>query len=798
LQPARTPASQTAPIQAIGFTVIFFIFIAGRYITSPMRYPLSLTVLVLAAAAHAADFSKADSLIQDAVKRGDCPGAVLIVGRRAGVVYEKAYGSRALQPQIEAMTLDTIFDLASLSKPVGCATSVIKLIDQGKVDPKEKVRKYLPEFTGNGKENITVEHLLLHWGGLIPDNSIKDYAGTPAQSWENICKLDLKSPPGTRFAYTDVGFIVLGKLVERVSGKTLDQFAADEIFKPLGMNETGYNPPAALYPRCAPTEKRDDKWIRGQVHDPRSWALGGVAGHAGLFSTGGDLARYCRMILNNGELDGARVLSEKAIALIATPHLLPDGTGTRSYGFDVKTGYSQPLGERFTPMKSFGHTGFTGTAFWISPPDDAFFILLTNSVHPDGKGKVLALRRAVSTAVAEALLGSAPKANLNPEPKTLSPSPVLTGLDVLKRDNFKLLENRKLALITNHTGRDRDGNHILDLLAAAKNVKLVCIFSPEHGLYGAVDEKVGHAVHEKTGLKIWSLYGETRRPNDAMLEGVDTLLFDIQDIGARFYTYPATMANCMQEAAKRNIKMIVLDRPNPIGPMPVDGMIADKKYHGFTAFGPLPLVHGMTVGELARLFNTDYQINCDLTVVECENYNRNMWFDQTGLMWINPSPNMRNLTQATIYPAIGMIEFSNVSVGRGTDQPFEYFGAPWIDGKKLAAALNAAELPGLRFVPTEFTPASSKHAQKRCEGCYVLVTDRAKIQPARTGLTIAWTLKKLFGDAYQIDNVIKLMANDKVMTALRTTDDPAKLAELWQADLEHFKAVREKYLIYPR
>jgi uncharacterized protein YbbC (DUF1343 family) len=729
------------------------------------------------------DFSAADAAITNAIAKKNCPGAVLVVGRTSGIVYEKAYGNRAVQPAPEPMTADTIFDCASLSKPVGTNTSVMILIDRGQIDPKAKVAQYLPEFGKNGKEAITVEHLLLHRGGLTPDNAAKDYEDGPEKAWERICDLPVLSKPGERFSYSDVGFIVLGKLVEKVSGKTLDGFATEEVFKPLGMKDTGYKPAAELKPRIAPTEKRKGEWIRGEVHDPRAYLMGGVAGHAGLFSTAQDLARFCRMILNKGELDGKRILSAKAIEMISRPDMLPGGA-TRSYGFDVRTGYSQPLGHRFPFYESFGHTGFTGTCFWIDPKDGAFFIMLTNSVHPDGKGKVLALRRVVSTAVATALLGPVPDGQ------------VLTGLDVLIESGFAPLNKRKVAIITNHTGRDRDGNRLIDLLKADKDIKVVCIFSPEHGLYGNVDERVGHGTDPKTGLKVWSLYGQTRRPTDEMLEGVDTLVFDIQDVGTRFYTYPATMANCMEEAAKRKLKMVVIDRPNPIGPMPVDGMIAQKKFFGFTSYGPLPLVHGMTVGELARMFNAEYGINCDLTVVECANYRRDMWWDQTGLMWINPSPNMRNLTQATIYPAIGMIEFSNVSVGRGTDQPFEFFGAPWVDGKRLAHALNEASLPGLRFVPMEFTPSSSKFKDQLCQGCYVIVTDRTKLEPARTGLTVAWTLKRLFGEAYQIDNVLKLMMNEPVMAELRTTDDPSKLPAMWGEDVAKFKAVREKYLIY--
>jgi uncharacterized protein YbbC (DUF1343 family) len=757
------------------------------------------TVLILCALGATADerpkpdFCGAEGLINAAIDRKELPGAVLLVGKKSGVIYEKAFGRRALLPAPEPMTSDTVFDLASLSKPIGTNTCSMILIDRGQLDPHEKVAHYLPEFGKKGKEEITVEHLLLHRSGLIPDNPAIDYAGGPAKAWEHICELDLKSRPGEKFAYSDVGFITVGKLVEKISGKSLDQFAAEEIFKPLGMGDTAYNPPASWSPRCAPTEQRDGHWMRGEVHDPRAHLLGGVAGHAGLFSTAQDLAKFCRMILSGGELDGKRILSPHAIELISTPHVFADGA--RSYGYDVKTGYSQPLGDRFPPLKSFGHTGFTGTSFWIDPQDDVFIILLTNAVHPDGKGKVLALRRAVSTSIATSLLGPAP--TTNPQLAIgVRESDVLPGLDVLKKDNFKLLQGKRLAVITNHPGRDRDGNRNIDLLLTAPNVKIVCLFSPEHGLYGKLDEKVGHAIDEKTGLKVFSLYGQTTRPNDEMLAGVDTLLFDIQDIGTRFYTYPATMAYCMEEAARRKLAMIVLDRPNPIGGVPVDGPIADKKHLGFTAYGPLPLVHGMTIGELARLFNTEYQINCDLTVVECQNYRHGQWLDEMGLTWINPSPNMRNLTQATIYPAIGMLEATNLSVGRGTDQPFEFFGAPWIDAKKLAAALNNANLPGLRFIPIDFTPISSKFKNELCHGCYVLVTDRARIEPARTGLTIAFNLKQLFGDTFQIDAVARLMQNDAVLAALKTTTDAAALPDMWRHDLENFKAVREKYLIY--
>lgn len=737
---------------------------------------------------------RADRLIDDAIARGDVPGAVLLVGRADGVLYRKAFGNRAVEPKKESMKVDTIFDMASLSKPVGCATSVMILVERGKIDPKEKVAKYLPDFARNGKEDVTVEQLLLHWSGLIPDNDLADYKDGPAAAIDRVYALKPRWTPGTHFAYSDVGFIVLGELVRKVDGRPLDQFAKDEVFGPLGMSDTAYNPPAAWHDRCAPTEKRNGHWMTGEVHDPRAYALGGVAGHAGVFSSADDLARWCRMLLNGGELDGKRILKESTVRDMARPRKLPDGTGCRGLGLDVDTGYSSCRGERFPVGTSFGHTGFTGTMFWIDPADDCFFVLLTNSVHPDGKGKTIALRKQVATAVGEALLGPGPT-KVSPTTKPGS-EPVLAGIDVLKADGFKALDGRRVALVTNHTGLDRDGNRTVDLLAAAKGVKLVKLFSPEHGLFGLVDEKVSDTTDPKTGLKVYSLYGKTQKPTPEMLEGVDTIVFDIQDVGARYYTYVSTMGLCMEAAATNKVKMVVLDRPCPITGLLVDGPLADKAQLGFIAYAPIPVAHGMTAGELARLFNAEQGIGCDLTVVPVKNWRRGQWWDETGLMWVNPSPNMRNPTQALLYLAVGQLEAANLSVGRGTDQPFEVFGAPWVDGRKLAAELNAAGLPGLRFTPITFKPASSKFAGKECQGVYIAVTDRETVEPVRAGLAMAWHLKRLFGEAFEDAGVGRMVRNAEAMEALKKADDPGKVAAVWEGSLAEFKKVRQKYLMY--
>lgn len=490
------------------------------------------------------------------------------------------------------------------------------------------------------------------------------------------------------------------------------------------------------------------------------------------------------MILGGGELDGKRILSRQKTQEMTRGRWLSDGTNGRGYGWDVDTAFSRPRGAHFPRGVSFGHTGFTGTSMWIDPVSETFVILLASRLHPDSKGSTVGLSQEVATTAAEA-------AGLRRES-----SAVQTGIDVLVREEFKSLDGRKIALITNHTGRDRSGRRTIDLLHEAKNLNLVRLFSPEHGLFGVLDEKVGHSVDEKTKLPVFSLYGDTRRPTAEMLEGIDTIVFDVQDIGTRFYTYMSTLGHAMEEAAKAKIHFVVLDRPNPITGLRVDGPIGDADRLSFVCYKPLPLVHGMTIGELARLFNEEHKIASDLRIVKLQGWKRSMWFDETGLTWVNPSPNMRNATQAVLYPAIGLLEFSNISVGRGTDQPFEFFGAPWIDGVHLAGSLNGLNLPGLRFVPIEFTPTSSKFKDERCRGVYMIVTDRAKIEPTRTGLSIAWQLMRNHGRTFDAHPMLRLLCDRAAFEAMMTATDPAKIGETWKTEAEEFAAVRRKYLLY--
>lgn len=747
-----------------------------------------------------------DQVVQQAIDRRELPGAVIAVGRRGHIVYRKAFGYRAVEPERIPMTVDTIFDLASLTKVVATATSVLILVERGRVRLGDPVARYIPEFGQNGKQRITVEQLLTHRGGLIADNDLEDYRDGPEEAMKRIYRLAPVVEPGTRFIYSDVGYIVLGELIRRVSGQPLDEFASENIFRPLGMKDTMFRPDERRRYRCAPTERREGRWMVGEVHDPRAYALGGVAGHAGLFSTVDDLAIYAQMILNGGEFRGARILSPLGVRRMTESRGLPYGE-MRGLGWDINTGYSSNRGDLF-PLGSFGHTGFTGTSLWIDPSSHTFVVFLSNRVHPDGRGDVTSLRGRVASIAAAAIIapplptGQTPILTVGPSvgpaarPTVPAVSTVLTGIDVLRREGFARLAGRRIGLITNHTGRARDGTSTIDLFAEAKNLTLVALFSPEHGIRGRADEPVGDARDDKTGLPIYSLYGQRRRPTEETLTGIDTLVFDIQDIGARFYTYITTMGYAMEEAARRRIRFVVLDRPNPINGVDVEGPLADPDSLSFTAYHSIPIRHGMTVGELARLFNEERKIGAELEIIPLEGWRREQWFDATSLEWINPSPNMRSLTAAALYPGVGLLETTNLSVGRGTDRPFELIGAPWLDGKRLAAELNQKNIPGVRFVPIRFTPQASKFAGEECSGVMIVTTDREALRPVRVGIEIAVALRKLFWQAWQAEDFGRLLVNRRALELLLEGADADHIERSWQNPLEEFRRLRQKYLLY--
>jgi uncharacterized protein YbbC (DUF1343 family)/CubicO group peptidase (beta-lactamase class C family) len=753
--------------------------------------------------------SKLDAVVEEAVSSGKIPGAVLVVGRYGVPAYLKAFGQKAVEPTAEPMTVDTIFDMASLTKPIATASSVMALIEDGKVHGSDPIVKYFPELDNHGKGRITVEHLLRHRAGLIPDNSMGDYKEGPEASWKQIAELPLVAKPGSKFIYSDVGFIILGKLVEKVSGKPLDVFAAERIFKPTGMTDAHFRPlagDASGWPqidRIAPTEKEGDAFLRGVVHDPRSRALGGVAGHAGLFATALDVTKFATMLLSEGVgEEGDQVLAPLTIRRMIDPGDTPAGE-RRGLGWDVASSYSGPRGELFGPT-SFGHTGFTGTSVWIDPETGVHVVLLTSRLHPTGKGgSPIALRRDVATLAAAALV-EAPLLEEPTEPaqadgRVVPASPVICGIDVLAARGFDSLKGKRVGLVTNHTGRSADGRSTIDVLFAAPDVKLVKLFSPEHGLRGLLDiEKVTGGVDEKTGLPIVSLYeGKKRKPQAEDLADLDVLVYDIQDIGVRYYTYISTLGLVLEAAKENGKKAMVLDRPNPIGGVEFGGPVRDEMEGTFVAYHAIPIRHGMTVGELAKLYNVERKIEADLEVVACEGWTRSMLYDATGLLWVNPSPNMRSLTEALLYPGVGWMEGTNLATGRGTDTPFERVGAPWIKPVEWARTLNSMGIPGASFTPIEFSPTERQYKGETCGGVYIAITDRDAFDPIKLGLGMALSLRRDYKDQWKPERMPTLLTSQPTYQAILDLKSPDQIEALWVQGLSDFEAVRDQYLIYP-
>jgi len=373
---------------------------------------------------------------------------------------------------------------------------------------------------------------------------------------------------------------------------------------------------------------------------------------------------------------------------------------------------------------------------------------------------------------------------------------VLNGIDVLEHDHFAPLKGLKVGLITNHTGKDGQGRTTIDLLKNAPDVTLVALFSPEHGIRGDRDEKVGDSVDMRTGLPIHSLYGETRRPQAEDLRGIEALVFDIQDIGCRFYTYISTMQYGLEAAGRARIKFFVLDRVNPINGTTLDGPVLSGKT-SFTACHPLAVRHGMTVGELARMFNAELGWKADLTVIPVSGWSRAAWFDQTGLPWINPSPNMRSLRAAALYPGVGLLETTSLSVGRGTDTPFEQVGAPYIDENRLTRQLNEAGIAGVQFEPVTFTPTASVFKDQTCHGVRIILTDRDHCPVVDIGLSIARCLQAAYGKQFNLDKFNVLLVHPATIEAIKAGNSLAEIRQLWAADLKDFAQRRAKYLLYP-
>ncbi len=748
-------------------------------------------------------------VVQDAIRTDKIPGAVILIGNHNKIIYRRAFGYREIKPKKLPMTVDTIFDLASLTKVVATTTAIMQLAEAGELSVEDKVAKFWPEFKANGKEGITIRQLLTHYSGMRPDLDLgSDWSGYDT-ALSMIAAEKPVFPPGTHFVYSDIDFEILGELVQRISGQPLDVYCAEHIFKPLRIKDTGFKPSPALLRRIAPTQYLNGKMLKGEVHDPTAYSMGGVAGHAGLFTTASDLSIFAQMLLNGGIIKGVRILGPVTVEKMTTPQSPLDMIPLRGFGWDIGSPFASNRDE-LLPIGSYSHTGFTGTGIWIDPISRTYVIILTNQVHPYGKGNAGPLREQIISLITQELgpisagqvlarrpsLADCYEQMKNSQAREASDGKLQTGIDVLVAENFSPLSGLRIGLITNHSGIDSVGRSTLELLHRAPGVKLTAIFSPEHGLAGEEDDIVFSSTEPTTGLPVYSLYSYTKRPTEKMLDGLDALVFDIQDVGVRFYTYITTMGYAMEAAAKRGIPFYVLDRPNPINGSVVQGPVMDRDFKSFTGYFPLPIRYGMTVGELAEMFNTENNIGAKLHVIKMSNYKRTYWYDETGLKWVNPSPSLHNLTQAILYPGVGIVEGSNVSVGRGTDTPFELLGALWINARELAVYLNSRKFQVVQFMPLDFTPGYSLFKNQLCHGVRIILLDRNALDSSALGIEIASALYRLYPSDFQIDKILDLIGSHQVLKAIKDGQDPNSIVLQWQVQLEVFRKLRSKYLLY--
>ena len=753
-------------------------------------------------------FAPLDNILQNAVDKGLTPGAVCIVGHNGIFVFRKAFGNRSVNPKPEPMTIDTVFDMASLTKVMATTGSIMRMVQLGQIKLNDPVSRYIPEFAQNGKDEVTIRQLLTHYSGLPATLEMRPSWTGLEEGYRHANTVKLVNPPGSTFVYSDVDFIVLGELVQKVSGVPLDQYAKTFIFEPLGMKTTQFLPPMEWLGRTAPTmvNEKTGEVLRAVVHDPTARAMGGVAGHAGLFSTVEDTAKFAQALLDGGAPVWSRAIVEK----MTTPAQPPNLTVVRGLGWDIDSPFSSSRGE-LLPVGSFGHTGLTGTSLWIDPTTDSYIILLTNASNLK-EGTVLTLRTEIATAVASIL-----KLNPSQEQKyrlaritgyneaaaagrliITRNGRVLPGIDQLEVSDYEALRlpgggRTRIGLLVNLTATDSLGHRTIDLLAHASGLHLSTIFAVDAGSDGTATKD------GPTGVPISNIGGKTEaqvRPSADALRNIDLVVVDLLDVGTRFSGTTAALGYFLEAAAKAGKPVIVLDRPDPLNGAYVQGPVSDAGRETPLNYWPLALRHGLTVGELAKLLNGERNLNAKLTVVPMKGWMRGDWFDSTSLLWTNPSPDLRSLEGAILFPAVGLLEGTNVSVGKGTDTPFQVVGAPWVHATDLAGYLNARKVEGVRFVPVQFTPSSGVHARQQCGGVNILITDRETIDVAELGLELIAALRALYPKDFEIAHVSDALANQAIFGALQGGEDPHRIAEDWHDGLDRFMQVRAKYLIY--
>ena len=716
--------------------------------------------------------------LAQAVALAHAPGAVACVGDTEDVYFLGAAGKRQLTPVTRPARRETVYDLASLTKVVATTTAILLLRDGGVLDLDQPVSDWLPapEF-----QAFTLRHLLTHSAGLSPYELWYPEVRSTAEVVQRISRLPRRSAPGRERRYSDLGFILLGKIVELAARDRLDAFCHRRIFAPLDMDKTGFLPPREYAEACAATE--DCVWrgrvMRGVVHDEHAYAVGGVSGHAGLFSTAGDLARFCAALLR-GELLSPRTLDE-----MTRPGQVP---GYPWQGLGWKLDPWRDSVEGFLPSRAaFGHTGWTGTSLWLDRAKGLYAILLGNTCHPSRQRRH---NRALRTTFYGAVAAQ----------HYLHSSNAHTGLDRLLREGFAPLEGKRVGLLANHAAVDALGRPILDVLQEGRGFTLARLFSPEHGFWGQAE--AGAAVGaQQAPVPVVSLYGKKRRPAHGDLEDLDVLVVDLPDIGARYYTYMATMKACMAACAETGTPMLVLDRPNPLGGVVLEGPIAQETGSPVCC-AEIPVRHGMTLGELAvHFWQTGFsRTRLSVRVSLADNWPRELMHPACALPWVAPSPNMPAFETALLYIGTCLFEGTNLNEGRGTDMPFLQFGAPWLDAEAVLERVDAAMRLGCRLEPVRYTPRSmpGKAAKPRymdtpCRGVRVTVTNPEDLRAFSLGVALFSALRRTHPGEFECLPFFDTLAGGPWLRAqLESGRPPGEIVEAMRPALDAFGKKRPR------
>ncbi len=666
-----------------------------------------------------------------AVRDTKAPGAVLYVGNLEQTHFFEATGLRQRTPLSLRAEKDTLYDLASLTKVIVTTTLVLKLRDAGKVRLDQSIADIvpIPAF-----REITIHHLLTHTAGLNPGKPYYKELTTIDDMLMRYALEGIDRKPGVASVYSDVSYMLLGRMVELIERDTLDAIAVERIFDPLGMKRTRYKPPKEWAANCAATEKCEwrERVIAGEVHDENTSAVGGVAGHAGLFSTAEDLALFCRALLGGKLLKPATV--DEMIALTHVPNYPWQGLG---WQLDPWRGKSMG----YLPSRTaFGHTGWTGTSIWLDRKTNLFSILLGNTCHPSRTSRDNAVfRRTIHDAIAKQFFPATTNAH--------------GGLDRVMKEDFAKVSDKRIALLTNHAAVDQLGRPIRDVLAMAPDPRLHILYSPEHGLAGQA-EAGATVIAQKADVRVVSLYGEQKEPTAAELEEIDWFVIDLQDIGARYYTYMATMKRCLSACARAKKPVLVLDRPNPLGGIVLEGPIATVTASDVCS-APIPVRHGMTMGELARFFlDTELKgSKLDLEISYLDSWSPEGLFSECSLPWVPPSPNIPTPETALLYVGMCLFEGTNLNEGRGTETPFAVAGAPWLDAKAVVGEIRAEDCPGCELEAVTYTPraiagkaSDPRHKDHECQGIRIHIRNPHEVRSFRTALALLCAIHARHGD----------------------------------------------------